>query len=125
MYLPLFVGSVFVFVLLCITLFCNHLEEDERAGCLAFIVLQMSCYCKCSVTLPHGAVCLQCVIVVFPDHTHLLFIFRLEIWCMCSGPHMHQGFTMFFAPVFSSCMYCWVLIIVLSLFISRFVCTRR
>ena len=26
------------------------------AGCFAFIVLQMSCYCKCSVDLPHGAV---------------------------------------------------------------------
>ena len=53
-------GYVFVFVLLCITLcpfyFCNHLEEEERAGCFAFIDLQMSCYCICSVTLPHGAV---------------------------------------------------------------------
>ena len=33
----------------------------------------MSCFCKCSVTLPHSAVG---VIVVFPDHTHLLFIMR-------------------------------------------------
>ena len=53
-------GSVFVFVLLCITLcpfwFCNHLEEEERAGCFVFIVLRMPCYCKCSVTLSHGAV---------------------------------------------------------------------
>ena len=47
---------MFVFVLLCITLFCNHLEEEERAGCFAFIVLRMYFYCKCSVTLPHGAV---------------------------------------------------------------------
>ena len=29
---------------------------DERARCFAFIVLLMSCYCKYSVTLPHGAV---------------------------------------------------------------------
>ena len=53
-------SSVFVFVLLCITLcpfwFCNHLEEEERAVCFAFIVLRMCCYCKCSVTLPNGAV---------------------------------------------------------------------
>ena len=46
--------------LLCITLcfcwFCNHFEDLERVGCFAFIVLQMSCYCKCSVILPHGAV---------------------------------------------------------------------
>ena len=44
------------------------------AGCFAFIVTRMSCYCICSVALPHGAMFgLQCVIVVFPDHTHLLF----------------------------------------------------
>ena len=49
-------------VVLCLSLFCYallcalHLEEEEKAGCFAFIVLQMSCYCKCSVTLPHGAV---------------------------------------------------------------------
>ena len=34
-------------------LVCNHLEEEERAGCFAFIVLRMCCYCKCPV--PHGA----------------------------------------------------------------------
>ena len=34
---------------------CNHLDEEERAGCFAFIVLRMSGYCKCSVTFPHGA----------------------------------------------------------------------
>ena len=34
----------------------------------------MCCYCYCSVALPLGAVVvLQWVIVVFPDHTHLLF----------------------------------------------------
>ena len=33
-----------------------HLEEEEKAGCFAFIVLQMTCYCKCSMALPHGAV---------------------------------------------------------------------
>ena len=31
-------------------------EEKEKAGCFAFIVLQMSCYSKFSVALPHGAV---------------------------------------------------------------------
>ena len=43
-------GSVFVFDLLCITLcklmFCNQLEKEEKAGCSAFIVLQMSSNCK-------------------------------------------------------------------------------
>ena len=37
-------------------LICNHLDEEERAGCFAFIVFQMSCYCKCVVALPHDAV---------------------------------------------------------------------
>ena len=64
---PLFVGvlSVFVFVLLCITLcpfwFCNRLEEEEKAGCFAIIVLHMYCKYKCSVALPHGVVGLSTV----------------------------------------------------------------
>ena len=36
----------------------------------------MSCYCKCTVALPQGAVggsaVCDCVTFVFPDHTHLL-----------------------------------------------------
>ena len=52
--------NLFVFVLLCINLcpflFCNHLEEEEKAVCFAIIVLQMFCYCKSSVVLPHGIV---------------------------------------------------------------------
>ena len=51
---------MFVFVLLSITvcsfLFCNHLEEEENAGCFASNVLHVYCYYKCSVALPHGAV---------------------------------------------------------------------
>ena len=51
---------MFVFVLGCITLcpfsFCIHLEEEERAGCFAFIVLRISCYYKCSVAFPHDVV---------------------------------------------------------------------
>ena len=49
-----------VFVLVCISAcpfkFCNHLDEEERAGCFACIVFWMYCYCKCSVALPQGAV---------------------------------------------------------------------
>ena len=48
-----------VFVLVCITLcpfqFCDHLDEKERAGCFAFVVFWMSCYCKYSVALLHSA----------------------------------------------------------------------
>ena len=36
--------------------FCNHLDEEERADCFAFIIFRMSCYCKCPVALLHGAV---------------------------------------------------------------------
>ena len=43
-------GSVLVFVLVCITLcpflFCNNLDEEERAGCFASDVFWMSCYCN-------------------------------------------------------------------------------
>ena len=71
---------MFVFVLVCIIFcpfqFCYHLEEEEKAGCFAIIVLQMFCYCKRSVVLPHGVVGCSavCVIVVFSDHTHLLSV---------------------------------------------------
>ena len=35
---------------------CNHLQEREKAGCFAVVVLEMYCYCKCSVAFPHDAV---------------------------------------------------------------------
>ena len=55
-------------------LVCKYLEEEDNAGCFAIIVLQMYCYYKYSVALPHGAVSWSAVCdVVFPDHTHLLF----------------------------------------------------
>ena len=46
---------------------------EEKAGCFAFIVFHMYCYYKCSGALPVPWVGLQCVIVVYPYHTHLLF----------------------------------------------------
>ena len=51
----------------------NHLDGEERAGCFAWFVLLMSR--DCCVALPRGAMSLSavCEIVVFPDHTHLLF----------------------------------------------------
>ena len=39
----------------------NHLNEEARAGCFAFIVFWMSCYCNCPVAPPHGAVGLYAV----------------------------------------------------------------
>ena len=77
--------SLFCYALPCVlsSFEKNRLVEEERAACFAFIVLRMSCCCRCSVTLPRGAVglsavcdcgCLRCVIQVFPDHAHLLFL---------------------------------------------------
>ena len=64
MYFPLFL-SLFWYALLC----AIHLEEEERAGCFAFIVIRMSCCCKCAVTLPHCVMCwsavYDCVLTFF------------------------------------------------------------
>ena len=73
MYIPLFVG------VLCLSLFCYALllcvhssfEKEEKAGCFAIIVLHIYCYYYVLwilLTVPLAG--LQCVIVVFPDHTH-------------------------------------------------------
>ena len=65
-------------VLLCITLcpfsLCNHLEEKEKVGIFAF--LSKKCIATINVLwlyLMVPWIGLQCVIVVFPDHAHLLF----------------------------------------------------
>ena len=89
-------GCVSGFVLVCITLcpvlFCNHLEKETRAGCFAFIVSWMSCYCK---SVPW--VVLQFVIVVFPDHTHLLLDCMHYIGILpcivCMFKHIHLNAT--------------------------------
>ena len=66
-------------------------EEEEKAGCFAIIVLQMYCYYKYSVALPHGAmVGLQCVIVIFPDHTHLL---SMEFSCSLAREERNSYFS--------------------------------
>ena len=62
----------FVVRYLCPFLYCNHLDGEERADCL----LILSSWClvmveRLCIAVPRG--CLQFVIVVFPDHTHLLF----------------------------------------------------
>ena len=35
---------------------CNHLAEDNRAGCFAMIICLLSYRCPWSVSLPRGAV---------------------------------------------------------------------
>ena len=53
--------------------FYNHLRGEERAGCFTLFIFLV--FHDCCVALSHDATgCLQFVIVVFPDHTHLLFL---------------------------------------------------
>ena len=50
----------------------HHLDGEERAGSFALFVFLVSR--NGWMALPHGATgCLRFVIVVFPNHTHLLF----------------------------------------------------
>ena len=60
----------------------NHLDEEGRDGFFAlfvFLVSRDGC-----VALPRGAMGLSavCKIVVFPDHTHLLFLMS-RLLCLC------------------------------------------
>ena len=36
-------------------LLCNHLDGEDRADRFIMFVFLMSCDCRCSVALPHGA----------------------------------------------------------------------
>ena len=48
--------SLFWYALLYVRCRFALILTRERAGCFAFIVFGMSCYCKCSMALPRGAV---------------------------------------------------------------------
>ena len=55
-----------------------HHKEEDRAECFAFIILWMSCYCKHSMFFLRASWAgLQCAIVLFPDHSHVHFIWLL------------------------------------------------
>ena len=56
-------------------LFFNHLDGEERGGCFTLTVFLVSFTVSILwllLTVP--LVALRCVIVVFPDHTHVLFL---------------------------------------------------
>ena len=64
----------------CCALLCVHssfaiisIGKRERAGCFALFVFLVSRVC--CVALPHDASGLSAVYVVFPDYTHLFFLF--------------------------------------------------
>ena len=75
--------------MLCVTLcpfqFCNNLDGEERERELVAL-LSLSSWCLVIVVwlfLAVPRVCLQLEIVVFPDHTHLLFL-CLVLVLLCS-----------------------------------------
>ena len=79
MYFPLFVG-VLCLSSFCYALLCGHssfaIVLKRKRKLVALLLLSYRCIVTINVlwlfvTLP--LVGLQCVIVVFPDHTHLLF----------------------------------------------------
>ena len=53
--------------------FVISLMGKRELGCLTLIVVLVSFDCYCHVALPHDSVGVQCVVVVFRNHTHLLF----------------------------------------------------
>ena len=82
--------------ILCLSLFCCALlcvfsslqsfwrkREREKAGCFAFIVLLMSCYCKCSVTLPHVVVSWSVVC-----DSGISWSYSLTFWCWRNGTYI-------------------------------------
>ena len=93
MYFPLFVG------VLCLSLFCNALLcvhpslaifLERKRKLVAWLLLSYSCIVTIKVlwlflTVPR--VGLQCVIVVFPDHTCLLFdlTYTPDLWVRLNG----------------------------------------
>ena len=68
------IGPCFAMYNLVAFQFCNHLAEEEIAGCFTFIVfLLLSVFGAMCLFLMVSWVGLQCVIVAFPGHTFLLF----------------------------------------------------
>ena len=81
-YVQLFAGalcwSLFCYALLCVLhSFAIILDEEERAGCFALIDFCLVTVLWLFLAMP--PVCLQCVIVVYPDHTRLLFAFYFYV----------------------------------------------
>ena len=79
MYLPMFVG-VLCLSLFCYALLCVHSRlaviSKRKRKLVALLLLSYRCIVTISVLWLFRAVpwvCLQYVIVVFPDHTHYLF----------------------------------------------------
>ena len=70
------------YLLLCVTLcpflFCNHLDGEERAQAALHCLSSWYLVIVVWLFLTMSRVCLQFVIVLFHDHTHLLFVCPFE-----------------------------------------------
>ena len=62
------------------------LAEEERASCFTVIVLFLSCDCKCSVSLPHGAAGWSAVCDCGISWSYSLTFYKI---------HTFKGFTIF------------------------------
>ena len=75
-YFPLFLG-VLCLSLFCYALLCVHsrlaIILKRKRKLVALLLLSYRCIVTVNHVLTVQRVGLQCVIVVFPDHTHLLF----------------------------------------------------
>ena len=81
MFFPLFVGvlCLFCYVLLCVYS-SNAIILKRNRKLVALLLLSYRCIVTINIlwhflSIPWAG--LQCVIVVFPDHTHLLFAYHV------------------------------------------------
>ena len=74
------VWSWFCFAVLRVLKFCNHLDGEERAGCFTLFSCCVVSVCILWLILMVTWVCLQCVIVEFPDRTHFSAVVAC-CWC--------------------------------------------
>ena len=86
MYFPLFVG-VLCLSLICYALICVHssfaIIVKRKRKLVVLLFLSYRCLVTVNVLwlfVTMTWVCLQCLIVVFPDHTRLLF----TVYCFCA-----------------------------------------
>ena len=96
MYFPLFVG-VLCLSLFCCALLCVHssfaIILKRKRKLIALLLLSHICIVTINVlwrfiTVPW--VGLQCVIVVFPDHTHLLFYMDINTNYLKASKHLYN-----------------------------------
>ena len=93
MYFPFFVGvlclSLLWYAFLCVlSSFASILKRMREL--VVLLLLSYGCLVTVNVLwlfLTVQWVCLRCVIVVFPDHTHLLFviIYKLKVCALSTG----------------------------------------